>query len=460
MATIGHWAKILKRQPHQRQKIWAESLSADDVIGACQAENHQWRERFWTPLQTIQTFLLQVLHVGSSCRESVAIALAERAAMGASGEISQDPSAYCNARKRLPEGVIKRCFHGVGRRLREKIGSEHLWFGRRIWMVDGSSCSMPDTPQLQEVFGQPSGQRCGCGFPVATIVAMFCWATGAVLDVAIGAYRDSELPLWRRLWHLLKEGDVILADRFYCTYADIAGLMRRGCDAVLRLHQRRKADFRYGKKLGENDRLITWSRPTCNARPRGMSVSQWQRLPLELSIRLIRTNICIPGFRCRRLVIATTLLDPIRYPAERILALYRDRWIVELRLRDIKMTLGMDVLRGKSPDIVRKEIYMHMLAYNLIRCLMWQAASSHGRDLHRLSFAGTVQRLDALAPYLMLYHGTVKALRLYELLLKWIAHDTLPFRPNRIEPRVVKRRPKQYGLLNKPRHEMRKALMS
>ncbi|HUV70628.1 MAG TPA: IS4 family transposase [Terracidiphilus sp.] len=460
MATIAHWARLLKSNTRRCQQLWMDFLSARDVDAACRAEDHRWRQRLWTPLETLWAFLLQVLHPDSSCRQAVAMALGERAAMGLARDASPDPSAYCQARSRLPCGVVGRCLRAVGERLSRKVAPEHVWCGRRIRLVDGSSCSMPDTPELQEAFGQPDGQRAGCGFPVATIVALFCWASGAVLGVAIGAYRDSELRLWRRLWQLLTAGDVVLADRFYCTYADIVGLLSRGCDAVLRLHQRRKVDFRRGKRLGCNDRLVTWSRPTCSARARGMSIRQWQQLPLRLTVRLIRANVCLPGFRCRHLVIATTLLDPVRYPMEKILSLYRDRWIVELRLRDIKTTLGMDIVRGKSPDIVRKEIRMHMLAYNLIRCLMWEAAAEHGRSLHRLSFAGTVQRLAAMLPYLWLYAGTGRARRLYAMLLRWIAHDILPRRPNRIEPRAVKRRPKQYPLLNKPRHEMRKALLS
>jgi len=460
MVTIADWVGILKRQPQRQRRAWTALLSPSQVEAACRAERYRWRERFWTPLETICTFLLQVVHVGSSCRQAVAMALAERAGAGEALDVSPDPSAYTQARKRLPQSVIRRCFRSVAEALRDQVEATQLWLGRRVWLVDGSSCSMPDTPALQKAFGQPSGQRAGCGFPVATIVAIFCWASGAILDVAIGAYRDSELRLWRRFWRWLKAGDVVLADRFYCTYWDIVGLVRRGCDAVFRLHQRRKADFRCGKKLGKDDRLVTWARPDLHARPRGMPISQWAGLPGALTVRLIRAAVAVPGFRCRNLVIATTLLDPAAYPAEAIIALYRDRWTAELRLRDIKTTLGMDVLRGKSPDIVRKEIYMHLLAYNVIRFLMWQAAAEHGRSLHSLSFAGTVQRLEALLPYLWLYAETPMARQLHAMLLRWIAQDVLPRRPNRIEPRAVKRRPKQYALLNKPRHVMRKALLS
>jgi hypothetical protein len=182
--------------------------------------------------------------------------------------------------------------------------------------------------------------------------------------------------------------------------------------------------------------------------------------PATLTVRVLRFHTQVPGFRSRTILVATTLLDPGQYPREQIAALYADRWTVELRIRDVKTTLEMEVLRGKSPDVVRKEILMHFLAYDLIRALMWQAAQRHNRPLHRLSFAGTMQHFEAVAPYLWLFAGTPKAGALYKLLLSWIANDMLPRRPNRLEPRVLKRRPKPYKLLTRPRNEMRKALLA
>jgi hypothetical protein len=436
-----------------------EHWGAADVEAACHDQGYVWRERFWNPVRTIWTFLMQVLNVNSSCRAAVAMALGQRAAAGKCNA-SDDPSAYSQARRRLPLEVLRQGVRTVGERLQAMLGDIHRWCGRRVWLLDGTSCSMPDTPDLQAAFGQPDSQAPGCGFPVAKVVALICWASGAVLEAAIGPYRQSELSLWRSLWRLLSPGDIVVGDRFYCTFSDLAGLIRHGCDGVFRLHQRRCKDMRFGKRLGKDDRLVTWQRPLRHVRPRGMSVREWKRLPEELTVRLLRFAVDIPGFRSRTIFVATSLLDPAAYPAERIAALYRDRWLIELHFRDIKTTLGMNVLRGKTADVVRKEIHMHLLAYNLIRCLMWQAAEAHGRDLHRLSFAGAVDRLNAVTPYLWLYEGTTQARRLYELLLYWIAHDPNPYRPNRVEPRAVKRRAKEYDLLNKPRHQMRKALLS
>ena len=458
MNSIAPFRRVLKGQVRAGAAGFTEYWTDAQIEHACRHCGHAWRDRVWTPVCTVWAFLLQVLHDGS-CREAVALVLGGQAAAGDLPACSADPSAYAQARRRLPLAVLRDGVRHVGRRLRDEVGETITWCGRRVWLVDGTTCSMPDTPDLQATFGQPGRQAAGCGFPMAKVVALFCWASGAVLEVAIGPLKMSELRLWRELWPVLSSGEIVLGDRFYCTFYDIVGVMRRGCDALFRLHQARPADLRWGRRLGRHDRLVTWLRPTWQGRPRGLKRSAWKALPETLTVRLIRFAVDVPGFRSRAITVATTLLDPVAYPAWKITALYRDRWLIELRFRDIKTTLGMDVLRGKTADVVRKEIYMHLLAYNLIRCLMWQAAARHGRPLHRLSFAGTVDRLNALAPYLWLYDGTPRAEALYELLLGWIARDPVPDRPNRVEPRAIKRRPKEYDRLNRPRDQMRKALV-
>jgi hypothetical protein len=460
MDSIAHFRDILKDGGWQKRGFLSEYLSAQDLTQAAAAHEYRWRNRVWTPVQTIWTFLIQVLHVGWSCREAVAAVLAEQMAGGAVPPVSQDPTAYCQGRKRLPLALFREALKAVGSTVEARVGEAYRWCGRRVWIVDGSSCSMPDTPELQEAFGQPDRQKKGCGFPVARIVAMFCWASGAVLDVAIGAYRSNELSLWRQLWDQLRAGDVALGDRFYGAYADLAQLSALHCDGVFRLRgaRGRTMNFRRGQRLGPNDRRVVWSRSELC--PRTLTAQAYAALPLTLTVRVVRCCVTIRGFRSRKILVVTTLLDPKHYPRDQIAALYRDRWTVELRIREVKTTLRMDVLRGQSPDIVRKEIYMHFLAYDLIRALMWQAAQTHGRPLHRLSFAGTLERFHVLAPYLCLFAGTPQAVILYQLLLAWIARDLLPHRPNRLEPRALKRRLKPYHLLNRPRIEMRRALMT
>lgn len=472
MANIQQAHGNLKRRISdglQGQELLSGQFGAEQALEACQREGYVWRERSWGPMQTLWTFLMQVLHAGSSCRSAVAMVLAQQAAQEATGSgaalsqakqalASPDPSAYCGGRQRLPISIFGHALRHVGEQLQKRVGPAHDWLGRRVWLVDATTCSMPDTPQLQAAFDQPSGQAPGCGFPVAKVVAMFCWASGAVLDVFIGPWWEHELNAWHKLWGLLRSGDVVVADRMYCTFSDMASLVSGGCDGVFRLHQSRPKDFRSGKRLGKNDRLVTWRRPVFSNRAKGMDRQQWEALPEQMNVRMLRFSTDIPGFRSRCIYVATSLLDPQTYPLEKIAALYRDRWMIELRFRDIKITLGMDVLRSKTPDVVRKEIYMHLLAHNLIRTLIWQAAAEHGEDPHRLSFAGTVDRLNAFWPYLWLYRGTGKADTLIRLLQAWIAADLLPDRPDRIEPRAVKRRPKEYPLLNKPRSQLKREL--
>jgi hypothetical protein len=318
-------------------------LPATTVLGAAKAVGYRWRDRIWTPTQTLWTFLLQVLTPGSSCRQAVAAVLAAKAAEKSITD-SADPSGYCQGRGRLPLAVFRHALQTVARGLQAKVGTASRWCGHRVWIVDGSSCSMPDTPALQEAFGQPDGQKKGCGFPVAKVVAMFCWATGAVHDIAIGRYRSNELALWYSLWPVLGRGDVVLGDRFYGAWACLAALQGIGCHGVFRLWGARKVDFRRGRRLGKLDRLMTWRRGPLN--PRGMPTSWVEALPEELTVRVIRFLTNRPGFRSRQITVVTTLLDPVAYPAADIARLYGDRWTVELRLREIKTTLHMDSLRG------------------------------------------------------------------------------------------------------------------
>jgi len=459
MGSIAHYREVLKTQLFEGARVLREYVRQEDLAAAMATAGCSWRERLWPPVQTIWTFLVQVVHPGWPCRAAVAEVLAEQAAAGIPVKASADPSAYCQARQHVPLSVYVQALRTVGQTFQTKVGDAYRWCDRRVWVVDGSSCSMPDMPELQEAFGQPDGQKKGCGFPVARLVAMFCWASGAVLGVAVGPYRSNELSLWRQLWDQLQAGDVIVGDRFYGAYADLAQLVARGCDGLFRLRgaRARTLDLRRGKRLGKEDRLVVWSRSTpC---PRTLSAKEFTSLPATITVRVLRFHTRVKGFRSHTILVVTTLLDAVQYPAEQIAALYGERWTVELRIREVKTTLQMEVLRGKGEDIVRKEIVMHFLAYNLIRAVMWQAAQEHGRPLHRLSFAGTMERFHIMAPYLCLFRGTPQAVTLYRLLLSWIACDVLPRRPNRIEPRVLKRRLKPYPLLTRPRKEMRQVLL-
>lgn len=284
-------------------------------------------------------------------------------------------------------------------------------------------------------------------------VGLFSLSTGCLLSVVTGNYYQAELSLFRRLWHYLKPGDVLVADRGFADYGTLAGLSIKGVDCVARLHQGRRADFRHGQRLGRGERLITFNKPIARVRTIGKRL--WNFLPEKLTLRMIRVPFTAKGFRTRQLTLITTLLDPEKYPAQEIAALYRRRWEVELFFRDIKTMLQMEHLSCKTPPMVEKEFLMHMIAYNLIRCLMFEAARQHDVSLDRISFKGSVDAVRQYSVTIAHAPNGKKRRHLVSELLQVLAEDQVPFRPNRNEPRAVKRRPKPFPLLNRPRHRFK-----
>jgi Transposase DDE domain len=449
--------------PHVR-RFKSQILSAssagdfieDDAIErACRQVGHRWRRCYWTPAVTILTFVRQVLNGNCACRRAVAMTLASGLSepVAANDGMACDPSAYSQARQKLPRALLEQLNRQVVERVRAFAGSSKRWCGRRVVIVDGSSASMPDTPQLQSTFPQPSGQKPGCGFPVARLLAIFCWASGCLEELLADSLHVSELSLFRRLLGRLPAGTVVLADTFFSSYYDLVLIQQDGLDGVYRLHQRRPTDLRFGMRLGIGDHLITWDKPKIP--PRGVSPEDWAPIPQSLTVRHVRVNIDRAGFRRRSLDLVTTLLDAATYTTEDLAGLYRDRWMAELNLRSLKTIMGMEVLRCQSIDMVHKELLIYQLAYNLVRILMWRAAEEHSTDVRRLSHAGTMQRIAAVLPHLQHCRTTAAQAVMMRRLLNWIAADTLPDRPGRFEPRCVKRRPKQYTFLTKSRRSYR-----
>ena len=451
VTSIAHWKQQVKSGLFS-PGIVADILSAQRIEEYCRAAGHRWRCSFWSPTLTVFAFLLQVLDGAKTLRSAVAILLTQLSLQGSGDLPSADPTAFCQARQRIPLPALQQLLGWVADQMTHLVQAPHRWLGHRVWVADGSNVSMPDTPELQQAFPQHC-QREGCGFPIAQFSVLFCWSTGAIVDLALDTLGFHEVTLFRRLWFHFRAGDVVLGDRAYGSYVDLVRLQLLGVFAVFRLHQRREADFRRGQRLGKDDVLQTWNKPEQWLPSRGLSEKEFASLPAQLTVRLVRIAATPPGFRSRSIVLVTTLLDPVLYPADAIRDLYRDRWTAELNFRSLKTQLGMEVLRGQSPDVVRKEIIMHLLGYNLIRLLMWEAARKHGRDLHRLSFTGTLHRLRQSLPLLLLraQSGTVNETHHFEQLLEWIADDLVPDRPDRIEPRRVKRRPKTYSRLTHPR---------
>jgi hypothetical protein len=413
--------------------------------GKCKGD----RDRLYTHERTFWAFLGQVLSPNGSCQEAVtkcAVHLARKGKV-----VSPDSGAYCRARARLPQEGIQAVSADALRQLDGCETRKMLWYDRRVNVVDGSSISMPDTSENQNKYPQPHGQKPGCGFPVMRLVAVFSLVTGAIRNWEKGALSVSERALFHALWDFFKPGEVVLADRGFSSYADFYLLARRRVDCVMRLHARRTVGVTILKKLGPRDYLVLWHKPQC--RPKWIPPEQWLTVPNTLRVRHIIVHVTIPGFRAHILQIATTLLDHRTFPPRAFEELYRRRWLAELFLRDIKISMRMDVLRCKTPDMVEKELVVHILAYNLIRLTIWQAACKHSIKPFDISFKSTVTTIIQWAPMLADLRLSNKNLNdLLRQLLLFIARAIVPLRPNRVEPRARKRRPKEYALLNKPRH--------
>jgi len=410
------------------------------------------------PLDVIfWAFLDQVQTPNGSCRETLRKIMAHlrlKSPRSKTASMGTDTSAYCQARARIPLDVLQDIHTHLAERLQKNTLHSELWHGRRIKLVDGTGISMPDTPENQEAWPQSSSQKPGCGFPLMNLVGLFCLSSGALLEVAKSDRRTHESKLFQTLWSTVEKGDIIASDRGFCSYGTFANLRARGADVLMRLPEIkcRRVIGTHLPKSETFDVVIPWERPS--QRPPSMSSDDFEALPKSLPIRVIRYSIKQAGFRTRSVTLVTTLVDPT-ITAEELAALYMRRWEIEIHFREIKIHLNMDVLRCRTPEMIERELHLHLVAYNLIRCVMQKSAHSHNADLGRLSFKGCLDTLRHFANAAQSAEGkprTIKAL-VDEMLLV-IATDLNPYRPNRSEPRAVKRRPKNYHFLNKPRREM------
>lgn len=449
---------------HHQRLLQAPGLPFSDVLDqpmiqqALDAESVCFRQRLFSPLVTLWTFLSQCLDPDHSCRQAVGRVLAWRTSQGLP-RCSTNTGSYCAARARLPEGVLARLTRDTAHRLHENAPEGWRWLGRTVKLVDGTTVSMPDTPDNQAAFPHPRTQKAGVGFPIARMVVLFCLATGAVLDALLGRYlgkRTSELALFHQLHDNLGPDDVLVADRYFCSYWEVAAARQRGADVVFRQHQRRQTDFRRGRRLGRCDHVVTWQRP---ARPDWMDEGEYAGLPATLRAREVRVQVRQRGFRTRVLVVVTTLLDAAEIAAVELAVLYRVRWQAELDLRSLKQTLQMDILRCKTPALVQKEVWAHLLAYNLIRGVMAEAATEGNLLPVQLSFTGALQVVRAFASLVWTATGEqVEDIR--RRLRQALREHEVGDRPDRWEPRARKRRPKHYPHLNEPRQQARNRMES
>jgi len=393
----------------------------------------------------------QIVHGNTPCSEVRHI-----------GGRSFTPQAYCQARARLPLIVYQTLFTEVYQRLAPSMGrEEHLWHGHRTFHVDGSTFSMPDTLELRLAFGMPSGQKPGCGFPVGHLLVLFSAATGLLMDIWASPLGTSDLAETSEAHLHLDTEDILIGDDTFSGYPHLAMLQKQGLHGLFPVHHLRIVDFEKGrpharegknavagmprsrwiKSLGKEDQIVEYFKP--RQKPPRMSGEEFESLPESITVRELRRTVVRPGLGKITVTLVTTLLDPVKYPAEELLELRLRRWDVETRIGHLKTTMKMDVLRCKTEEGVRKEMTVFALVYNLVQTVMLEAARRQGVPVSRISFADTY---------------------------KWLRHarpgDTLPpliinpYRPERIEPRCKKRRPKQYDLMNKPRAELRKALQN
>jgi hypothetical protein len=448
------WAfrRAVAEARRQGDLCFAGLLPEDRILEAFGRARWLWQGWVYSPAVTIWVFLSQCLSADHSCREAVAGLIAWRLARGLRS-CSAQTGAYCTARDHLPEEACSQLLRDTGRQVDEAAPAEWRWLGHRVLDVDGSTFTMPDTPENQAEYPQLASQRPGCGFPIARIVVVFSLAVGTVLEAALGKYQGKqtgENSLFRTLHSLLKAGDVVLADRYFSGWFDLALIRRRGAHVVVRKHQMRATDFRTGQRLGKDDQLVCWEKPP---RPKWMSEQEYAELPDSLTLREVRVRVRQRGFRTQELVVVTTLLDPEEYPAEEIAKLYRRRWQAELNLRSLKVVLQIDHLRCQTPHRVRNEFHMHLVAYNLIRQTMAAAAARAGVEPWTVSFKGAVQILDKFLPLLATELSTQAWC---DALLDAIATHVVGNRPDRFEPRVKKRRPKPYRKMTKPRQEYKR----
>jgi hypothetical protein len=442
VATVRQTA-LAQLQQHLRDFLPAPLLSAED-------EGLNSRERIFSLRLTFECFLWQMLQPKTSCREVVRQVQALFRLHG-KGAVEAGDSAYVQARHRLPRERLEKALAATAQAAGVRVGPASVLQGRPVKGVDGSTTQLADTLENQQRYPQPATQKTGCGFPVLKLAVLFCLNSGAVLHAIWGSLHNHDLRLFRQLWDQLIAGDILLGDRAYGEYTTLAALPTRGVDVVARLHQMRKVDFRKARRLAKNDGLFVWTKGCQQSAI--LTPAEWDQLPAQITVRIVRFTATIRGFRSRRVTLVTTLLDPVAYPAHELAALYARRWRLELCLRDLKTTLGMEQLRCKSPDMAEKELLAYLVVHNLIRCVMAEALAHYSVALERISFKGTVDALRQYSAAIAQARNRKMRRQLWDDLLLNLVRDLVPLRPNRQEPRAVKRRPKPYPLLNQPRRQ-------
>lgn len=446
---LGNIARIVS----QFKQSWSRELEDDAILRACEEAGHQWRDRELGPVATVKMFLLQILYGNVACEY-----VPHLAGKDVTG------SAYCTARGRLPLAALQLLLSRCTAKMAECVRGTGLWLGHRLFVLDGSSFSMPDTHELQEHFGQSGGQAAGCGFPTAHWLALVHFGSGLFQKVITAPLRTHDLNGVQRLHPELTAGDVLLGDRAFGSFGHVALLVSRGLHGIFRAHQKLIIDFTPGRphvvpgrgksdrhtgkprsewieSLGSLDQIVEWFRP--ETIPAWLTAEAWTALPQRLRVRELRYTIGRPGFRVHTVTLVTTLLDPVRYPKDQLAEAYGLRWTIETAFDHLKTTMQMDVLRCQTVRGIEKELTMFLLVYNLVRMTVLQVSQRQGVPPQRISFVDALRWLATAKPGEALPDLVV-----------------LPLRPGRVEPRVRKRRPKEYDLMKKPRAVLRQELLA
>ncbi len=426
---------------------FADALTEVSILDALNQHGVQFRDRLFTPVTTIWGFLSQVLSDDHSCRDAVSRILAHRAASGLE-PCSPNTASYCQARARVPTGVLCTLTRRTAQQLQASLPDDWMWHGRNVFIADGSHVSMPDTEENQAAYPQPVVQQPGIGFPLTRVAVLLSLATGACHDLAIAPYAGKgtgETTLLRQMYDALSPGDVVVADALYDNYFLACELRQRGIELVARV-QAERVGSRTIESRPDGD-IIVWQRPN---KPRGMTGAQYRRYPESLTMRQVSVDARDQNNRAERFQVVTTILDT-SISGSHIGELYERRWSGEVDIRSLKSTMNMEILRCKTPQMVRKEIWVHLLAYNLLRTVMAVAASANGVEPRAISFKGAKQALTAFAPKLEAARPQQRV-ELVDAMLKAVAYHRVGDRPGRWEPRARKRRPKKAARLMQPRH--------
>lgn len=455
---MSNRAEILKEKYQDSIGLpFAEVLSEAEIQAVLEEQGVTYRRVLYTPMVVLWSWLSQVLDPDSSLSHAVKRVVTWMRLAGAVPP-SADTGGYSKARQRLPESIFPPLLQRVAKALQQQVSPAQRWCGRTVKAFDATTVLMSDTEANQRAYPQHRNQTGGCGFPILRLQVWFGVTTGAVLAVAMAPFRVSEWRLARQLYQRLRPEDVVVADSAYGTYVDLAWVALRGADAVFRKHHQRRCDFRRGKKLGIGDHTVRWQRPKrC---PQALAQEEFEALPEGLEVREVALSIQVPGFRPTNFVVVTTLTDSQRYPKAQLAELYLLRWqATEVNLRHLKTTLGMEMIAAKTPAMVTKSIWVHLLAYNLLRTLMWDATAHSQVEALRLSLQGTRQQFNHFRPE-FLHLATTERQQGYQALLSAVQALIIPFRPNRSEPRVVKRRPKPFPKMKETRSVLKTRLVA